>query len=71
MQSLSSVYGGQVLVATHSPAILAMTDASKVLVFSRDDVLGTQIVPGNEHPRLRDWKGEVSLGTLFASGVLG
>jgi predicted ATPase len=71
MQSLSSVYGGQVLIATHSPAILAMTDVDKVLAFSRDDALGTRVIPGNEHPRLRDWKGEVSLGTLFASGVLG
>ena len=71
MQSLSSVYGGQVLIATHAPAILAMTDVNKVLTFRRDELLGTRIVPGNEHPRLRDWKGEVSLGTLFAGGVLG
>ncbi len=71
MQSLSSVYDGQVLVATHSPAILAMIDAGKVLVFSRDENRGTSIIRGDEHPRLRDWKGEVSLGTLFAGGVLG
>ncbi|MGQ9651560.1 MAG: methylation-associated defense system AAA family ATPase MAD3, partial [Phycisphaerae bacterium] len=71
MQSLSSVYDGQVLVATHSPAILAMVDADKVLVFSRDESKGTRIIRGSEHPRLRDWKGEVSLGTLFAGGVFG
>lgn len=71
MQSLGSVYGGQVLVSTHSPAVLAMTDLEKVLTFSADPQNGTRVVPGKDHPRLRDWKGEVSLGTLFASGVLG
>lgn len=71
MQSLGSVYGGQVLVSTHSPAVLAMTDVDKVLTFSADPQNGTRILPGKDHPRLRDWKGEVSLGTLFASGVLG
>ncbi len=71
MQSLSSVYDGQVLVATHSPAVLAMTDVDKVLAFSRDAACGTRIVSGDQHPRLRDWRGGVSLGTLFAGGVLG
>jgi len=28
-------------------------------------------VPGNEHPVLQEWKGEVSLSDLFAAGVLG
>ncbi len=71
MQSLGSVYGGQVLVSTHSPAVLALTDVEDVLAFSADPQNGTRIVPGKDHPRLRDWKGEISLGTLFASGVLG
>lgn len=34
MQSLRSVYDGQVLVATHSPILLAMTDVSDILVFA-------------------------------------
>ncbi len=71
MQSLGSVYGGQVLVSTHSPAVLALTDVEDVLAFSADPQNGTRIVPGKDHPRLRDWRGEISLGTLFASGVLG
>ena len=71
MQSLGSVYGGQVLVSTHSPTVLALTDVEKVLAFSADSQNGTRIVPGKDHPRLREWKGEISLGTLFASGVLG
>ena len=71
MQSLQSVYDGQVLVSTHSPLVLGVTKPEKVLVFSRDEEQGTTIVSGNEHPGLRDWHGEVDLGTLFASGVLG
>src|SRR5690606_31514435 len=32
-QSLSSVYGAQILLATHSPVILGMADAGTVLCF--------------------------------------
>lgn len=71
VQSLRSVYDGQVLVATHSPLLLAMTDVSDILVFSRTQEAGTKVIVGSEHPGLRDWHGEVSLGTLFAGGVLG
>ncbi|MGA2230621.1 MAG: ATP-binding protein [Tepidisphaeraceae bacterium] len=71
LQSLSSVYGGQVLISTHSPQVLAMTEVENVLIFERDTEKGTQILGGKDHPRLREWKGEVSLGTLFAGGVLG
>jgi len=71
MQSLQSVYKGQVLVATHSPLVLSQTRPEDILVFSRDEHQGTTITVGSEHPGLRDWKGEVNLGTLFAGGVLG
>jgi predicted ATPase len=69
--SLSSMYDGQVLLATHSPAILGLSDVDKVLCFSKSEEAGVKIVPGNEHPNLKHWKGEVSLGQLFAGGVLG
>jgi hypothetical protein len=42
-----------------------------VLCFARDENGATDIVRGTEHPRLKDWKGEVDLGTLFAGGVMG
>lgn len=71
MQSLQSVYDGQVLVATHSPTVLAVTEPAQILVFSRDERHGTRIVRGSEHPGLKNWRGEVSMGTLFAGGVLG
>jgi len=27
--------------------------------------------PGFEHPQLKEWKGSIDLGALFAAGVLG
>ena len=68
-QSLSSVYEGQVLVASHSPILLSLAKAEQLLCFQKTPS-GTQIINGAEHPVLREWKGEVSLGDLFASGVL-
>jgi predicted ATPase len=70
-QSLSSVYDAQILMATHSPVILSAAKLDDVLCFAKTDDGATDIVSGNEHPELADWRGEVNLGTLFASGVLG
>jgi predicted ATPase len=70
-QSLSSVYGVQVLMATHSPVILSMAKPSEILCFARDEHGATDIVAGDEHPKLREWHGKLDLGTLFASGILG
>jgi predicted ATPase len=70
-QSLSSVYDGQVLLATHCPLLVAVAKPSEVLCFSKDSESATQIVSGDRHPELSDWRGEVNLGTLFAAGVLG
>ncbi len=70
-QSLSSVYGAQVLLATHSPLILGMADLEDVLCFAKDVNGATDIIPGPAHPNLKNWARDVNLGTLFASGVLG
>lgn len=69
-QSLSSLYNAQVIIATHSPVILGLVDIRDVLCFATSDG-ATDIVPGDQHPSLRDWRGESSLGVLFASGILG
>ncbi|MBM4042692.1 MAG: ATP-binding protein [Planctomycetes bacterium] len=69
-ESLSSIYDGQVLMATHSPLILGMADLGHVLCFTRDAQGATRVVRGREHRILRNWQGEVNLGTLFASGVM-
>ncbi len=69
-QSLSSVYGAQVLLATHSPVVMSLARLEDVLCFARSEEGATDVVRGTEHPRLRGWKGDVDLGTLLASGVL-
>lgn len=70
-QSLASVYDAQMLLATHSPVILNVADADKVLCFAKTAEGATDIVLGRDHPRLREWRGETNLGTLLAAGVLG
>ena len=69
--SLSSVYGAQVLLATHSPVVLNAAGTDDVLCFAKDGTGATDIVLGTEHPILQEWRGEANLGTLLASGVLG
>jgi hypothetical protein len=70
-QSLSSVYDAQILMASHSPVILSAASPEGVLCFAKTPEGATDIVRGDRHPRLTDWHGEVDLGSLFASGVLG
>lgn len=70
-QSLSSVYNAQILMASHSPVILSMVPSEHVLCFAKTDEGITDIVKGNEHPLLRDWRGEVNLSVLYAGGILG
>ncbi len=71
IQSLSSVYNAQILLATHSPVILSVASPESVLCFAKNEEGATDIVFGSEHPELQDWKGEENLGVLFAAGVLG
>lgn len=54
-QSLSSVYDARVMIASHSPVGSG----------------ATSIVRGIAHPRLKDWRGDVNLGMLYAGGVPG
>lgn len=70
-QSLSSVYGAQILLATHSPVILSLVEPRQLLCFAKTDDGATHIVLGSDHPALREWRGETNLAVLFASGVLG
>ena len=70
IQSLSSVYEGQVLIASHSPIVLSMPRPDQLLCFQKTQD-ATTILPGNEHPLLKQWKSGVNLSDLFAAGVLG
>ncbi len=69
-QSLSSVYQNQILLATHSPAILRLAEPKDILCFSRTDSGAVDIVQGENHPKLKNWRKEVDLATLHAAGVL-
>jgi predicted ATPase len=70
-QSLSSVYSGQVLLATHSPIFLSLSEPSQVSCFAINDKGAADVIEGSRHPRLKEWRREVALGDLFAAGVLG
>jgi predicted ATPase len=69
MQSLSSVYEGQVLVTSHSPVVLSLPRPDQLLCFQKTQD-GTAIIPGDEHPLLKEWRSGVDLSDLFAAGVL-
>ena len=68
--SLSSVYEAQVLLATHSPEFVAISDVEHLLCFGKTSDGVVDIIPGELHPHLRDWQYETDLGTFFASGIL-
>jgi hypothetical protein len=70
-QSLSSVYDGQVLAASHSPVLLSVAKPDQLLCFAKSAEGATDIVRGDHHPALQEWREGVSLGTLLAAGVLG
>lgn len=71
VQSLRSVYGAQVLLATHSPVVLGVAELDEVLCFEKTKDGATDIMLGSEHPALRDWQHDTDLGSLFVAGVLG
>jgi len=70
LQSLSSVYDAQILLATHSPIILSLAKLDDVLCFRKTDSGATDIISGKQHPDLKNWRGEPNLSVIFASGVL-
>lgn len=71
LQSLSSAYDSQLLISSHSPVVLANSELGEVLCSQLNANGGANIVAGIEHPQLKEWKGQVDLGALFAAGVLG
>ena len=71
LQSLSSAYESQLLISSHSPVVLANSELEQILCARLEPSGAVTIIPGTEHPQLKDWKGQVDLGALFATGVLG
>ena len=70
-QALSNTSDCQILCATHSPVFLSLAVPRQILCFARTDEGATDIVSGELHPRLAQWKRETDLGTIFAAGLLG
>jgi len=70
-QSLSSVYDGQVLLATHSPLLLSLAGPEDLLCFAQTPSGATDIIRGSLHPALAEWQKETPLDVLYAAGVLG
>jgi energy-coupling factor transporter ATP-binding protein EcfA2 len=70
-QALAATDESQILCATHSPVFLSLARPEQVLCFARTHAGATDIVRGDEHPKLRAWRAETDLGTVFAAGILG
>ena len=68
--SLSCVYDAQVLLASHSPMFVAVSDVGKLFCFGKTPEGVIDVIPGPSHPYLRDWQHDSDLGTFFASGIL-
>ncbi len=71
VQSLASVYDGQVFCATHSPIVLSQIDIDQLLCFAKTSAGAVDIVRGLDHPGLAKWRSAIHLGDLLAMGVLG
>lgn len=69
-QSLSSVYENQILLASHSPIILRLAEPKDILCFSKTKSGAVDVVRGEEHPKLKDWRKGIDIATLHAAGVL-
>ncbi len=70
LQSLESVYDGQVWVSTQSPIVMAQSSLADVLCCRLTPDGSAEVVPGGAHPQLQHGTDGVDLGTLFAVGVL-
>ncbi len=71
LRALETIPNAQVLVATHSPLVVQQVGIEKLLCFSSTQD-GSRIVPGPQHPVLKQWDGtDPDLATIFSAGILG
>jgi len=68
--SLRSIHQSQVLLATHSPLMVGLAAPEQLVCLAQTDEGGTRMVRGDQHPRMKHWRRETDLGTLYASGIL-
>jgi predicted ATPase len=69
--ALSAIRNCQVFISSHSPVVVANTDLANLYAARVDRNGAATIIAGKLHPRMAEWKGEVDLATLFATGVFG
>lgn len=69
-EALSPVHGPQVVVATHSPAMLTEVEPKNLLCFAKDASGAPDVIPVTAHPDLGDWDGVPRASALFAAGAL-
>ena len=70
-QSLSSVYGAQVFIATHSPLLLSIAGKGDLLLFSKNEDGSISISDAEDNDYLKKWDSSaIGLGSIFASGIL-
>lgn len=65
----STAGASQILVATHSPAFLSKADPEDVLCCAKDGEGATDVVRGDRHPIVQEWKGAVNMDVFFAKGI--
>ena len=66
-----SLWDSQALVATQSTSLMAFYKPKDLLCFARDDDGKIDIVWGPDHRYLKNWSGQVDVGSIVASGILG
>ena len=71
LTALPPVAGCQVLVSTHSSALLANAEAESVLLCAKDEDGVPDVIPAPAHPALEDWIGSPTLDNMHFSGMLG
>jgi predicted ATPase len=70
VQALRYSPGKQILITSHSPLVINMLQPDDLLCFASSADNGVTAIAGNVHPRLLNWKKSVSLGNIFATGIL-
>jgi hypothetical protein len=49
---------------------LRLAEPKDILCFSKTPSGAIDIVRGDEHPKLKDWRNEIDLAILYGAGVL-
>ncbi len=71
VDSLSSIYDAQLLAVTYSPRLVRLIEPREVLCFAKSADGATDIISGEEHPILKNWRGPFDNSVLFAEGTVG